>query len=62
MLAKFHVAGKGALEEIIIDEQFVELPNWIGDLSDFIVNRRAPKQREHIAKLLELSGCNTIYG
>lgn len=62
LLARFHVEGTGALEGIIIDEQFETMPGWIGNLRAFIGNRRAPKKRENIAKLLEMSGCDTIYG
>lgn len=49
-------------DTITILEQFVELPYWIGNLTDFIRNRRAPKQRENIEELLRLSGCDTIQG
>lgn len=62
LLAQFHVEGAGALEGIIIDKQFETMPKWIGNLRAFIGNRRAPKKRENIAKLLEMSGCDTIYG
>lgn len=62
LLARFHVEGTGALEGIVIDSQFETMPEWIGNLSGFIENRRAPKKRENIAKLLEMSGCDTIYG
>ena len=62
MLARFHVAGEGSLETIVIDEQFVEMPKWISNVRNFIRNRRAPKKRENMAKLLEMSGCNTLYG
>lgn len=62
VLARFHVEGKGPLETIKIDEQFIEMPEWISDLSEFIENRRAPKKRENIAKLLEMSGCHTLFG
>lgn len=62
LLARFHVEGTGILEGIVIDEQFEKMPGWIGNLDEFIENRRAPKKRENIAKLLEMSGCNTIYG
>jgi len=61
-LARFHVEGTGVLEWIVIDEQFKAMPEWIGKLEEFIENRRAPKKRENIAKLLEMSGCDTIYG
>lgn len=62
LLARFHIAGEGLLETIEIDEQFVEMPKWILNLGNFIRNRRAPKKRENIAKLLEMSGCHTLYG
>lgn len=62
VLAKFKVVGEGVLESIEIVEQYSQMPSWIFDLSTFIENRRAPKNRENIAKLLEMSGCHTIYG
>ena len=62
LLARFHIEGEGLLETIEIDEQFVEMPKWILNLGNFIRNRRAPKKRENIAKLLEMSGCHTLYG
>lgn len=62
LLARFHVEGTGVLEIIKIDKQFETVPEWIGDLRAFIGNRRAPKKRENIARLLEMSGCDTIYG
>lgn len=62
LLARFHVEGTGILEGIVIDKQLEKMPKWIGELNEFIVNRRAPKKRENIAKLLEMSGCDTIYG
>lgn len=62
VLAKFKVIGEGPLESISIDEIYIKVPDWLGDLGAFIENRRAPKQRENIEKLLKLSGCDTIYG
>lgn len=62
LLARFHVEGTGILEGIVIDEQFEAMPEWIRNLKAFIGNRRAPKKRENIEKLLEMSGCDTIYG
>lgn len=62
VLARFHLEGSGIFEGIVIDEQFEAMPGWIGNLNEFIENRRAPKKRENIAKLLEMSGCDTIYG
>lgn len=62
LLARFHIAGEGPLETIKIDDQFTEIPQWISNLGEFIENRRAPKKRENIAKLLEMSGCHTLYG
>lgn len=59
-IAKFSVDE--ILGEPVIEEQYVTLPSWYGDLSAFIVNRRAPKHRENIEKLLEMSGCDTLQG
>ena len=59
-IAKFSV---DELSELIhIDEQYIALPEWYGDLRTFIRNRRAPKHRENIEKLLEMSGCDTLRG
>lgn len=62
VLAEFHVEGKGVLESVVIDKQFVKLPYWIGDVGAFIENRKAPKKRENIEKLLKISGCDTLLG
>lgn len=61
-LARFHVEGTGILEGIKIDKQFAEMPVWISNIGEFVENRRVPRKRENIAKLLEMSGCDTIYG
>lgn len=50
------------LDIIMIDKQYAKLPEWYGDLDTFITNRRAPKHRENIEKLLKVSGCDTITG
>ena len=42
-------------DDITIIKQFVKLPEWFGNLDSFIINRRAPKQRENIEELLRLS-------
>ena len=60
IIAKFSVDP--VTETINIEEQLVKLPEWYGELDTFIINRRAPKHRENIKQLLELSGCNTITG
>lgn len=60
IIARFSVSE--VYEVITIEEQFVELPEWFGDLRAFIRNRRAPKQRENIEELLKLSGCDTLVG
>lgn len=60
VIARFHV---DLLSQVItIDKQYVELPEWFGELDAFIVNRRAPKSRENIERLLKLSGCDTVVG
>ena len=59
-IAAFHV---DVLTQVItIDKQYVQLPEWFGELDVFIQNRRAPKQRENIEKLLQLSGCDICVG
>ncbi|KSV58745.1 hypothetical protein [Acetivibrio ethanolgignens] len=60
LIAKFTVDP--LLQEAEIVEQFQTLPEWYGAVGGFIVNRRAPKHRENIEKLLKLSGCDTLTG
>lgn len=60
VVAKFSVNQDIQVPEI--EDTFIKLPYWIDDLSTFITNRRAPKSRENIAKLLEMSGCDTLIG
>lgn len=60
IIAKFSVDP--LLSEPVIEDQYTELPSWYGKLDTFITNRRAPKHRENIKKLLELSGCDTLEG
>ena len=60
VLASFHVDAK--FDSVVIDKVYWSVPSWVGDLRLFITNRRAPKQRENIAELLKLSGCDTILG
>ena len=59
-IAKFSVDK--VFDTIAIEEQYIKLPSWYGDLDTFIQNRRAPKHRENIEKLLQQSGCNTLSG
>lgn len=59
-VARFRVNMRNQV--ITIDEQYIELPEWFGELDTFIVNRRSPKKRENIEELLKLSGCDTITG
>ena len=58
-ILSFHI---GELNTPVIDEVFTDLPYWLDNIPAFIVNRRAPKQREHIEELLKASGCDTIEG
>lgn len=59
-VARFHIDT--LLDAIVIEEQFVQLPEWFGDLDIFIANRRAPKNRENIRELLQVSGCDSLKG
>lgn len=59
-IAKFSVDK--VFDIITIEEQYIKLPSWYGDLDTFIQNRRAPKHREDIEKLLQQSGCNILSG
>lgn len=60
VIASFHVDD--LLDAIVINKEYKKLPDWYEDLETFITNRRAPKHRENIEKLLKLSGCDTIKG
>lgn len=60
LIAHFHV--NGITDGIIIDKVDADLPSWIHDLEAFIENRKAPKSRENIEKLLKESGCDTNRG
>lgn len=60
VIAKFSVDQM--MDTIAIEEQYEQLPEWYGDLRNFIRNRRAPKHRENIKELLKLSGCDTMKG
>lgn len=60
IIAYFHVNED--FDTVEIDRIEKELPAWITNLSPFIVNRRAPKSRENIEKLLKESGCDTMKG
>lgn len=59
-IAKFSVDK--VFDTITIEEQYIKLPSWYGDLDTFIQNRRAPEHRENIEELLQQSGCNTLSG
>lgn len=59
-IASFGISD--VLESITVVEQYVKLPDWIRDLDVFITNRRAPKHRENMERLLRESGCNTLRG
>lgn len=60
LIAKFDIDQ--LLESVVNVIEFKRLPNMFGDIRVFIKNRRAPKHRENIKKLLELSGCDTLRG
>lgn len=50
------------IEPEVCNVEAIRLPDWIKDFPRFITHRSAPRGREHIQELLELSGCNTIQG
>ena len=60
ILATFHVDD--TIDMPVINRIIGVIPDWIDDLSIFIMNRRAPKNRENISELLKLSGCDTLRG
>lgn len=59
-IATFHIDFR--IDIPVIDKVKKDTPKWIGDLSTFIVNRRAPKHRENMKQLLKESGCDTLEG
>lgn len=61
-VAEFSVINVMGDQDIEIRHIIVSLPFWLTDLRSFIINRRAPKNRENIEELLKLSGCDTILG
>lgn len=66
LMNKNQKVAKFSLDEnfdsISIEERFIKIPDWYEPLDVFIQNRRAPKHRENIKKLLQLSGCDTLKG
>lgn len=50
------------IQAINILEEYSKLPYWITNPRLFIRNRRAPKHRENLEKLLTMSGCDTLQG
>lgn len=62
VLAKFEVISILGTQKVQLIECYQKMPLWIPDIPDFIINRRAPKHRENIEKLLKMSGCDTILG
>lgn len=60
ILASFHVDD--SIDMPMIDSVIGTFPAWISNLRAFITGRRAPKNRENIAELLKLSGCDTLRG
>lgn len=61
-IAKFIVKGTGLLQIIEVTNEYVEVPEWLHPLSEFIISRQAHKGRENIEELLQLSGCNNLLG
>lgn len=61
-IAYFTVIGNGAFQEIIIRDTLEVISEWMKPLSNFILSRQAPKNRENIKELLARSGCDTIIG
>ena len=63
IIASFNIKGAGSLEYIeMVQCDKKNIPFWITDLETFISNRKAPKHREHIEKLLKKCNCDTISG
>ena len=63
VMAYFEVHGNGSLEYISGLKATKDYNDkFIGDLGAFLLDRRAPKHREHIEELLRRSGCNTLSG
>ncbi len=63
IVASFVIKGTGSLEYIeLVKYDKNKIPFWITDLETFISNRKAPKHREHIEKLLKKCNCDSISG
>lgn len=63
VVAYFNIKGSGNLEYIdLVKVDRQKLPFWITDIETFISNRKAPKHRKHIEKLLKTCNCDTISG
>ena len=63
IIASFNIKGTGNLEYIeMVSVDKTKVPFWITDLYTFISNRKAPKHREHIEKLLKQCNCDTLSG
>jgi hypothetical protein len=61
-LASFKLTHEMATEGAEFVEIYSQLPAWITNIYLFLVDRRAPKHREHIAKLLSIYDCNSLEG
>lgn len=63
IIAKFTVENILGFEDIkILNQDTSYKCLLINDIKSFIINRRAPKHRQHISKLLKLCGCDTLMG
>lgn len=63
IIASFNIRGSENLEYIeITHRNDSKTPSWLHDLEVFLSNRRAPKHREHIEKLLKKCNCDTLSG
>lgn len=63
LIGSFTVDGSNEMEfisSVNIDKD--KMPPWVSNFEHFIEKRRAPLHREHIKRLLDTCGCNTLTG
>lgn len=63
LIGSFTVDGINEMEFISsVDIDKDKMPTWVSNFGHFIEKRRAPLHREHIKRLLDTCGCNTLTG
>ena len=63
VIAKFEVGNVFGFDTVEVVEILGDINNpLLYDIQSFILNRKAPKHRQHIEKLLKVCGCDTLTG